>query len=97
VGTLIWQPLMLTFHPVSQPAVECTELGACRALTAQSTWIDLLVPTAAEERAVESALGIDVPTKDEMQHIATSSRLYREGSSLFMTATVLTRWPASTA
>lgn len=82
---------MLTFHPASRPAHECTELGACPALTAQSAWIDLLTPTVEEERAVESALGIDVPTKDEMQDIATSSRLYQEGASLFMTATILTK------
>jgi magnesium transporter len=82
---------MLTFHPASRPAKECTELGACPALTEQSAWIDLLTPSVEEEHAVESALGIDVPTKDEMQDIATSSRLYQEGASLFMTATVLTK------
>jgi magnesium transporter len=82
---------MLTFHPANQSASECNDLGACRALTEQSAWIDLLTPTAEEEGAVETALGIDVPTKDEMQDIATSSRLYQVGASLFMTATVLTR------
>jgi magnesium transporter len=82
---------MLTFHPASRPAHECTELTACSALTEQSVWIDLLTPTVEEERAVESALGVDIPTKDEMQDIATSSRLYQEGASLFMTATVLTK------
>jgi magnesium transporter len=82
---------MLTFHPASQAANECQDLGTCQALTEKSAWIDLLTPTAEEENAVETALGIDVPTKDEMQDIATSSRLYQEGASLFMTATVLTR------
>src|SRR5688572_30164712 len=82
---------MLTFHPASRPANECAELGACPSLTEQSVWIDLLAPSVEEEHAVESALGIDVPTKDEMQDIATSSRLYQEGASLFMTATILTR------
>lgn len=81
---------MLIFHPASRPSTECAELNACQVLTQQSTWIDLSTPTAEEERAVESALGIDVPTKDEMQDIATSSRLYQEGRALFMTATVLT-------
>jgi magnesium transporter len=82
---------MLTFYPASRPANECSELSNCPALTEQSAWVDLVAPTAEEERAVEAALGIDVPTKDEMQDIATSSRLYQEGLALFMTATILTR------
>jgi magnesium transporter len=82
---------MLTFHPASRPAKECAELGACPTLTEESVWIDLLTPSVEEEHAVEAALGIDVPTKDEMQDIATSSRLYQEGTSLFMTATILTK------
>jgi magnesium transporter len=59
-------------------------------MTEESVWIDLLRPTATEEHAVEEAVRIDVPTKDEMQDIATSSRLYEESGSLFMTATILT-------
>ena len=82
---------MLTFHPVSRPAEDCNELSNCAVLTEQSAWIDLVAPTAEEELAVEAALGIDVPTKDEMQDIATSSRLYQEGMALFMTATIITR------
>jgi magnesium transporter len=82
---------MLTFYPVSGSATQCAELSICDALTEQSAWIDLVAPTAEEEHAVETALGIDVPTKDEMQDIATSSRLYEEGKALFMTATILTR------
>jgi magnesium transporter len=81
---------MLTFHPLAGPATDCSELSTCDALTRQAVWIDLVAPTADEERAIESALGIDVPTKDEMQDIATSSRLYQEGTALFMIATILT-------
>jgi magnesium transporter len=59
-------------------------------MTRSAIWVDLVSPSSEEERAVESALGIDVPTKDEMQDIATSSRLYQEGGASFMTATILT-------
>lgn len=38
-------------------------------------WIDLLNPTLEEERAVESFLSIEVPTRDEMSEIEASSRL----------------------
>ena len=52
-------------------------------------WIDLSSPTREEEAAVEAALGIDVPTREDMQEIEHSSRLYQDRDALFMTATVL--------
>jgi magnesium transporter len=52
-------------------------------------WIDLLNPTKDEELLVEKSLSISIPTKDEMQEIETSSRLYHEGKAHFMTATLL--------
>ncbi|HEX6143285.1 MAG TPA: magnesium transporter CorA family protein, partial [Geminicoccaceae bacterium] len=42
-----------------------------------------------EERAVESALGVNVPTREEMTEIEPSSRLYEEDGALLMTATVI--------
>ncbi len=51
-------------------------------------WADLFEPTPDEERAVESLLTVDVPTRDEMKEIETSNRLYEEGNALYMTATV---------
>jgi magnesium transporter len=52
-------------------------------------WIDLDCPTPAEEDAVEAALGIDVPTREDMQEIEVSSRIYREDGALFLTAQVV--------
>ena len=52
-------------------------------------WIDLLEPTAAETEAMKAVAGIQVPTPDEMREIEPSSRLYRDGLALFMTASVL--------
>ncbi|MBF0373322.1 MAG: magnesium transporter CorA family protein [Alphaproteobacteria bacterium] len=59
-------------------------------LSAAAMWVDLLEPTAEEEEALETMLGIDVPTREEMQEIEASSRMYREGDALFLTAPVLT-------
>ncbi len=56
---------------------------------AQSAWIDLLNPTPAEERAVQEALRLEIPTREEMQEIESSSRLYREEEALFLTANFL--------
>jgi magnesium transporter len=51
-------------------------------------WADLFEPSPAEEKAVESLLTVDVPTRDEMKEIETSNRLYEENGALYMTATV---------
>lgn len=54
-------------------------------------WIDLLRPTREEELAVEAALGVDLPTREEMAALEPSSRLYQEDGATFMTATLLAR------
>ena len=55
----------------------------------RAVWIDLLNPTPAEERAVQHALSLEIPTREEMQEIESSSRLYREDEALFLTANFL--------
>ena len=52
-------------------------------------WIDLESPSGTEEEAVEATLGIDIPTREDMQEIEISSRIYRENGVLFLTAQVL--------
>jgi magnesium transporter len=58
-------------------------------LPANAVWFDLISPTPAEAKAVESLLGFDVPTREEMQEIEPSSRLYEESGARYMTATLL--------
>jgi magnesium transporter len=55
----------------------------------QALWLDLEAPTEADEQAVEAALGIDIPTREDMQEIETSSRIYRESGALFLTAQIV--------
>ncbi len=55
----------------------------------QAVWIDMEAPVADEERAVEAALGIDIPTRDDMQEIEHSSRLYQADGMHFLTAQVV--------
>lgn len=57
-------------------------------------WIDLETPTREEEAAVERALSIDVPTREEMQEIELSNRLYSEDDATFMTANILSHTDA---
>jgi magnesium transporter len=54
-------------------------------------WIDLLGPSREEEKLAERALGIALPTREEMREIEISSRLYQESGALFMTATLMTQ------
>jgi magnesium transporter len=53
-------------------------------------WIDMHDPSRAEEEFVEKVTGIDVPTREEMNEIETSSRLYVEDGAVYMTATLAT-------
>lgn len=58
-------------------------------LPAAALWIDLLHPGIDEEQRVESHLGLEVPTREDMLEIEASSRVYRENDALFMTAILL--------
>jgi magnesium transporter len=60
-------------------------------LPPEAIWIDLVSPTPDEERQVEALLGVEVPTREEMQEIEVSSRLYEENGALYMTAPVVTK------
>lgn len=53
-------------------------------------WIDLTRPDREEELLAEKALGVLLPTREEMAEIEVSSRLYLEDGATFMTAFVLT-------
>jgi magnesium transporter len=65
-------------------------LAENEALPADAVWIDLLGPTPAEEALVEAALGIDIPTAEDMAEIETSSRLYMDNGAVVLTVTLAT-------
>ncbi|MGE3994875.1 MAG: magnesium transporter CorA family protein, partial [Variibacter sp.] len=52
-------------------------------------WCDHLSPTPDDARTVERILGVAVPTREEMQEIEVSSRLYVENGARYMTATLM--------
>ena len=55
----------------------------------EAVWIDLVSPTTPEDKMVEELLGVAVPTREEMQEIEVSSRLYVENGARYMTATLM--------
>ena len=70
----------------------------CAGNLTAGTWIDLVDPTKEEEHAVEEAVGVGVPTREEMREIETSSQVYREGDAVIMTVRVVKReasWAAT--
>jgi magnesium transporter len=51
----------------------------------EAIWIDLLSPTREEEQSLEALLGLELPTREDMEEIEISSRLYDEDGAVFMT------------
>lgn len=49
-------------------------------------WYDILNPSKEEEALIEAELGIDLPTREEMQELEMSAKLYSEGDQLFAIA-----------
>lgn len=52
-------------------------------------WIDLVRPTREEETVVEAALGLGLPTPEEMAELEASSRLYRQNGAVFLIADLM--------
>lgn len=77
------------------------DLAAAAAIPESVLWVDLFAPTADEARRAEAFLGVTLPTKDEMEEIEASSRVYIEDEGLFMTTSIVskteTEYPESAA
>jgi magnesium transporter len=54
-----------------------------------AVWFDLVSPSQQEDKLVEGKVGIAVPTREEMQEIEVTSRLYVENGARYMTATLM--------
>jgi magnesium transporter len=80
---------MLSVFVPSTSSLKRSTADQLAALPDNAVWIDLFNPTPAEDKAVEKLAGIAVPTRDEMQEIEISSRLYIENGARYMTATLM--------
>src|ERR1700722_10969873 len=81
-------PMLSVFVP-AETSLKKDAAGDLAALPDSAVWIYLVKPTAAEDRAVERLSGIAVPTREDMQEIEISSRLYIENGARYMTATLM--------
>lgn len=59
------------------------------AVLKEALWIDLHAPSEEEHQLVEKALGVSLPTEEEMLEIEESSRLFKEDGALFMSCWLL--------
>lgn len=77
--------MIFTFPGPPQPAVAAPTPEAIAA----SLWIDLLDPTPEDCLAVETAFGLRVPTRAQLEEIEISSRLRVDGDVLYMSAPLI--------
>ena len=92
---------MFSVYVPAESSLKKAQLTDPAALPEAAVWIDLVKPTASEDKAVERLAGIAVPTREDMQEIEISSRLYIENGARYMTATLMchsdTDMPRTTA
>jgi magnesium transporter len=81
--------LMLSLFVPSGFALKKVEPADLAALSETTVWLDLVKPSMEEDRAVEKLAGIAVPTREDMQEIEISSRLYVENGARYMTASLM--------
>jgi len=80
---------LLRAFAVEAGALRQVEVASGAPLPPDAVWIDLSTPTPEEEQVVETALGIDIPTRDEASGLQVSDRLVVEGGAIYMSAFVL--------
>jgi magnesium transporter len=92
---------MLSVFVPAESSLKKVRAEDLAALPEGAIWVDLFNPSAAEDKAVERLAGIAVPTREDMQEIEISSRLYMENGGRYMTATLMcqsdTDMPRTTA
>jgi magnesium transporter len=57
----------------------------------EAVWIDVCEPDRDEEASLEKALGLDIPTREDMGEIEASSRLSKVRDALYITAVAVCR------
>ena len=80
---------MFSVFVPSETSLKKAAVTDLAALPEGAVWIDLVKPSSAEDKAVERLAGIVVPTREDMQEIEISSRLYIENGARYMTATLM--------
>ncbi|WP_029349977.1 magnesium/cobalt transporter CorA [Bosea sp. 117] len=80
---------MLFAYRLREGTLERSEVPPGGPVPDDAVWLDLFDPRPGEDALVERALGIAVPTREEMVEIEPSSRLYTENGATFMTGSIV--------
>jgi magnesium transporter len=80
---------MLSVYVPRGNALDRVPVAADADVPEAAVWFDLVTPTLQEDKIVERQVGIAVPTREEMQEIEVTSRLYVEQGARYMTATLM--------
>jgi magnesium transporter len=80
---------MLSVYVPHGPCLDRIQVEPGTEIPPNAIWFDLTGPTQSEDKLVESHVGISVPTREEMQEIEVTSRLYVENGARYMTATLM--------
>src|SRR6185312_8303113 len=80
---------MLSAYVPHGSSLERLPIGEGAEVPPSAVWIDLATPAIGEDKTVERLVGIEIPTREEMQEIEVSSRLYVENGARYMTATLM--------
>ena len=81
--------MIITYSINENGDVKRNEVSASTLSLDKVVWIDLFEPTIEEEKAIENLLGIDAPTREEMDKIEVANPFYRSGDADYMTITVV--------
>ncbi|QTL01691.1 magnesium transporter CorA family protein [Aquabacter sp. L1I39] len=80
---------MLVAYIAQGGALKTQVVGPQDAAPSDAVWLDLVSPVDGEDGRVEAAVGVEIPTREEMQEIEPSSRLYVQDGARYMTLSVL--------
>ena len=80
---------MLRYYVAGTEGANSFEADGDTAPLALAVWLDLADPTPFEMEAVEKAVGVKLPTRENLVEIEASSRAYQHGGVSFMTATTV--------
>lgn len=80
---------MLVAYVAQDGVLKAQIVGPQDAAPSDAVWLDLVSPVDDEDDRVEAAVGVEIPTREEMLEIEPSSRLYVQGGARYMTLSVL--------
>ena len=87
---------MLKVYQQQNGGLKGTVLSDSDVIPASTIWIDLFDPTNEERFRVNALLGVEMPTRADMEEIEISSRLYQENDGIFLTALILSNAESET-